>query len=132
MSAKHRDWIAALNKDAKVKGWWEGEMLRIADGETLFDLCKSRGISFGTYRNWIAADDDREEQYLKANGRRGEFRRESVSKRVYGVAMTTVKKDDIRPSDMLKAAEMVLNPKGPEITLGGSGTGKITIIHESN
>lgn len=132
MSAKHRDWIAALNKSHKDKGWWESEMMRIADGETLFDLCKSRGISFGIYRNWIASDDGREEAYLMANSRRGEFRRESVSRKVYGMAMHDANPDEIRPSDVLKAAEMVLNPKGSEITLGGSGTGKITIIHESN
>jgi len=138
--------VRRLNELAKEPGWYEGICARVAEGEMLTWIGKNLGVKdrteFGgqvlesdfictgaVFRVWIECDEKRSEMYEEAVKLRDANRRDEVQKRVYETALREVEK--VSGADMLRAAEMVLNPKAG-VTVQADGTGKITVIHESS
>lgn len=131
MGAMTRLQIESLAERNEEPGWFDSICADIANGATVdaayAKLTNEYAVSWGALRTWIRADEKREAQYQAALADRLEYRREKAAANVTQIA--TAEHDFVKPSDTLRAAEIVLGA-GPSsgISVGvGSGAGRVKI-----
>lgn len=130
MGAMTRMQIDELATRNEEPGWFDAICADIANGATVdaayAKLTNEYAVSWGALRTWIRADEKREQAYQDALSARLEYRREKVAANV--AAMAAVDHKDVRPSDTLRAAELVLNSGATVSVSGGSGPRSITVM----
>jgi len=77
-------------RHAKEPEWWQGCLIRISGGESLWDLCDEYCYFRSVFRHWIRADDKRETAYLDAMDQRKEGWIEKLQTRTANAAFATV------------------------------------------
>lgn len=107
--------------------WWPDVCARIAGGTGYWEIAKERCIKPALFRGWIGGDAKREADYQTALSHRAEYRREVAAANVMKIA--SVEHEFVKPSDTLRAAELVLGSGSSSgISVGiGSGPGRVKI-----
>lgn len=129
MGAVTRMQIEELATRNEEPGWFEAICADIANGATVdaayAKLTNEYAVSWGALRTWIRADEKREQQYQDALAARLEYRRERAAANVAEMAAVTHK--ELKPSDTLRAAELVLD-SAPAAGSRGSAARSITVV----
>lgn len=89
---KSQEWqLVDLNaRHAKDPKWWEGCLMRIADGDSIWDLCEKTEYNKRPFREWIRSDPEREKAYLDAIESRTEGWIERLQSRAARAAFASV------------------------------------------
>ena len=129
MGAMTRSALSLLSQmDAGDPLWWPGFCADIADGGNIPKMLEANALTWGAFSEWVnePAHPERKERYETALAARLAHRREQVASNV--MKMASVEHEILRPSDTLRAAEIVLGA-GPSsgISVGVGAGGKVKI-----
>ena len=132
MGAIAREQIAYLAElNGKDLGWFDEVCTDIAQGATLDQAyakaSHSVAVPWPVIRMWFKPNEALEAKYQDALAARLEWRREQAAANVMAIA--SVEHEFVKPSDTLRAAELVLGAGGSSgISVGvGSGSGRVKI-----
>ncbi len=133
MGAVTRSEIAELsNRDEGDEHWFSGVCADIVNGASVdqayANLCVNYNVTWGAVSAWINAPaaPERRKQWDAALEARKQLRMERAQANVADISQK--KHERVKPSDTLRAAEIILDSGVRE----GSGAAvSITIIHES-
>lgn len=106
--SKNREWQTAdiESRHRSDPKWWEGCLIRIADGDSIFDLCRDVvGYRKSVFRDWIRADPARETAYLEAIDNRKEGWIEQLQSRAARAAFANVQDALTGSGDALEIAQ---------------------------
>lgn len=91
MKISHRLQLDELNaRHAAEPEWWEGCLIRVSDGESLWDIAADYIYIGSVLRHWVKADDKRETDYIDAVERRKEGWTDKLQTRTAKAAFATV------------------------------------------
>lgn len=73
MSMRQRMELSDLNGRDSDPDWYFCQLMKISDGASIADIAREYAVSYGSMRNWIAANVEREKMYTAAVRYRKEY-----------------------------------------------------------
>lgn len=89
---KSQEWqlVDLSTRHAREPTWWEGCLIRIAEGDSIWDLCDGTEYNKRPFREWIRSDPEREKAYVDAIESRTEGWIERLQSRAARAAFASV------------------------------------------